>query len=98
MNTPSPVNLAALESAAIASAHIAEGQTWEASACHRALACAYLAAGQPAEAAKAEAIAEALAVRAEGLGDNLAALAPIAEGRRIRDVLAALPSLPEVPK
>ena len=97
MNTPSPANLAALEAAAIASAHIAAGQTWEASACHRALACAYLAAGQPEEAAKAEAIAEALAVRAEGLGDNLAALAPIAEGRRIRDVLAALPSLPEVP-
>jgi hypothetical protein len=91
MNTPSPVNLAALESAAIASAHIAEGQTWEASAAHRALACAYLAAGQPAEAAKAQALAEALAERAQGLADNLAYLAPIAEGRRIRDLLAALP-------
>ena len=82
MNTPSPVNLAALQSAAIFAIHRAEDQTWEASAVHRALACAYHAAGQPAEAAKAEALAEALAERAQGLADNLAALAPIAEGRR----------------
>jgi hypothetical protein len=86
----SPVNLAELEATAIASARIAESKTWEAAACHRALASAYLAADEPEEAAKAEAIAEALTVRAEGLADNLAALAPIAEGRRIRDLLAAL--------
>ena len=104
MNTARP--LAALESVALAFSAMfaradlldAEPLARTAAEAFRALAAAHLAAGQLADADKARAIAEALAVRAEGLGDNLAALAPIAEGRRIRDVLAALPSLPEVPK
>jgi hypothetical protein len=66
--------IADLESVAIFATQRAEDQTWEASAAHRALAAAYRAEGQPAEAAKAEALAEALSERAQGLADALAAL------------------------
>lgn len=91
MNSLIPVNLAALEAAAISAATLAEKQTWKASAAHFTLAAAYLAEGQREEAAKAEALAYALAERAESLADNLAALPPIAEGRRISDALASPP-------
>lgn len=93
MNTARP--LAALESVALAFSAMfaradlldAEPLARTAAEAFRALAAAHLAAGQLADADKARAIAEG----AEHSADFLAASPRIAEARRMRNALAALP-------